>query len=68
MQRSRKRLHLSSESIRVLSGVQLEAAVGGLADESIVYNCATNTSIMRSCFEQSCGPSGYYVCPMAPAG
>ena len=59
-----KRLKLSKETIRKLGGHELHNVHGGQADPSIVYWCETNTSIMRSCAQESCAPTGYYVCPM----
>ena len=59
-----RKLELRSETMRVLVTSELERIHGAQPDESIVYGCPTNTSIMRSCYQQSCAPSGYYVCPM----
>ena len=64
----RRKIQLRSETIRILSRAELGAAVGGAPDPSIVYNCPTNISQTVSCFADSCQPTGYYVCPMVPAG
>lgn len=61
MKKTNKRLALRMDVVRLMD---LRLVRGGMADESIIYDCPGNTSILRSCFEKRCGPSGIYVCPI----